>query len=99
VLADLLSSGSAVETDPRESLEMLRRARAIAQELVDKHPGVLRYLELLGGSQMAIGNHLSEKFGREAEAIVAGKNAVPIIQRLAEAQHENYYFQDLLGRT
>jgi tetratricopeptide (TPR) repeat protein/tRNA A-37 threonylcarbamoyl transferase component Bud32 len=83
--------------DPRGELETARRARAICEELVGKHPGVTRYLEQLGGSHITIG-YIDYKLGRPADVIAANEDATAIYQRLVDAQPDVYRFGDTLAK-
>jgi serine/threonine-protein kinase len=65
LLAKALYDAIAAMPDPRDELETARRARALCEELVRKHPGVTRYVEELGGAHMAIG-YVFYRAGRPA---------------------------------
>jgi serine/threonine-protein kinase len=96
LLAETLDGMGLDRANPRENLEMRYRALEIAKELVGKHPGVTRYLGLLGLLQMNIGVDLLD-LGREAEAIAASKEAATTTQRLVDARPDVYLYQNRLA--
>ena len=89
LLAKSLNDAIVSMPDPRDELEQARRAQAICEELVEKYPGVTRYLEELASSHITIG-YVFYRLGRPTEVIAANADATAIYQRLVDAQPDVY---------
>jgi eukaryotic-like serine/threonine-protein kinase len=86
---DMLASSK-----PAEAIELIDRAKAILQALVDANPGVDDFQKLLAGS-LASQAILSSN---PVESLAAYARALAIFERLANAKPDVFEFQDLQAR-
>ncbi|HEY2159579.1 MAG TPA: serine/threonine-protein kinase, partial [Isosphaeraceae bacterium] len=97
LLAEVLNWKWARGADLRGRSELIGRALTIAQGLVAKDPGTIRYLQILSSGHSMNGLVLND-MGRRDEAVAAYGESVAIQQRLVDARPGTFRFQDDLAK-